>query len=446
MAGSTAGRVPLTSYPNVEVFQHGTSQRHTARCECGWQTSVGSMQAAQTAAKEHRQAGCVYPPDQTPAKTDVVPAAPPAVARPSGPWTSQQMEIVRRSVAPGSTDDELAFFAQVCRHKGLDPFAGEIVAIQRWDKRAGRNVLVIQETVAGLRALAERSGLYNGQDPPLWCGPDGAWREVWLNPKEPPAACKVAVYRKGWDHPTVGIATYASYVQLNRDGKPTGLWDTGPDFMLWKCAEAAALKRAFKHAIAEAGVSTREFSGPQRISMEAREVGLDDDDRHALVAQVTGGRTDSTRDLTDSEALEVRAELARIRAEVGADPETGVIDETSAGPAGDTQSDVAQTPSATGATAPRGASRPPDPADAVTRTIARGAGTLEERLGRLTPWQIEELKTWRRAFGLARPVATLDQAERTRLAAELDHRGWGQIEDPEPDPPPEPDLFGDEPF
>ena len=360
---------------------------------------------------------------------------------PAGRWDSEQLEIVRNSVAPGCSDDELVFFAKVCEHKGLDPFAGEIVAIPRWDSRAGRNVLVIQETVAGLRALAERSGLYNGQDPPAWCGPDARWVEVWLDTKTAPAACKVAVYRKGWDRPTVGIARFSSYVQLDKQGNPTGLWKTGPDFMLWKCAEAAALKRAFKHAIAEAGISTRELSTPSRISMEAREVGLDDDGRHALVAEITDGRTESTRDLTEDEALEVRAELARLRAEAGVDPETGVIDEPPK-PASTAR------PANTGGVSPQcGASqhttcpgyyktahpcgcychqKPAEP-DAVARAIARGAGDLVRRLETLSAAQVDSLKDWRRRFGLAKPVPSMTTDEQARMTAELDRRdrdGW----------------------
>lgn len=408
---------------DVEVFQEGMSQRHTARCECGWQSSVGSLKAAQDLAREHRQVGC--PSQISSTATAVVPAAVTV-----GAWTGDQMEIIRRSVAPGSTNDELAFFAQVCHHKGLDPFAGEIVAIQRWDRRAGRNVLVIQETVAGLRALAERSGLYNGQDPPLWCGPDARWVEVWLDTHTPPAAAKVAVYRKGWDRPTVGIARFSSYVQLDKDGRPAGLWKTGPDFMLWKCAEAAALKRAFKHALADAGLSARELSGPSRISMEARAAGLDDDARHALVADITDGRTDSTRDLTDQEALEVRAEIARISAEVNTDPNTGEI-----------------------------TSVPEEEPDAVARTIARAAADLEQRLERLTPTQMEEIKTFRRAHALTRPLGTLTASDRARIASELDRRereGWvtPTAEEPPADEQTdivsgdvvEPDLFDDEPF
>ena len=96
--------------------------------------------------------------------------------------------------------------------------------------------------------------------------------------------------------------------------------------------------------------------------------------------------------------------------------------------------------------------------DAVARTIARAAGNLEARLELLTPWQVEELKTWRRAQGLARPVGTLDANERARLGSELDHRGWGSPHDLEPeattDPAEgvvtgdvvDPDLYNDEPF
>src|SRR5437870_3816436 len=60
-------------------------------------------------------------------------------------WSDEQAELLRGAFAKDCTDGELAFFAQVCAHKDLDPFAGEIVAVHR----AGR--MVIQETVEGLR-------------------------------------------------------------------------------------------------------------------------------------------------------------------------------------------------------------------------------------------------------------------------------------------------------
>jgi len=244
-------------------------------------------------------------------------------------WTEEQVEILRDQMCADASDPELGFFAQVASHQGLDPFAGEIIAQMRYNKKVGRKVLVIQPTVAGLRTIAERTGLYGGQSAPEWCGPDGVWKDVWLE-QGPPAAARVRVYRKDWDEPATGIATYASYVQLDAGGHPQAQWATGADYMLWKCAEAAALKRAFRRQLEDVGVNTREYTPPERVSMEARLAGLDDDDRHALVAHVTNGRTDSTRQVDDTEILELRAELARLQAQ----PARILRSVTSVGPGG----------------------------------------------------------------------------------------------------------------
>lgn len=243
-----------------------------------------------------------------------VDARPPALAR----YSSDDLELIRRFVAPKSSDHELSFFLEYAQAAGLNPFQGEIVGVPRWNAKDQRDVMSIQVTVRGERTLAERTGLYGGQDPPQWCGPDGHWVEVWLDTEKPPAAARVAVYRKDWDRPAVGIARYSSYVQLNKQGQPVNLWKTGPDFMLAKCAEAAALRKAFGGG--------RELSPASKVSMEARQAGLDDNGRHELVAEVTDGRTDSTRELTDEELLEVRAEIARLGgAGGGVDRETGEV-------------------------------------------------------------------------------------------------------------------------
>ena len=237
---------------------------------------------------------------------------PPALAH----YSPDDLELIRRFVAPGSSDPELAFFLEYAQARDLNPFEGELVGVSRWSAKEKREIMSIQVTVRGERTLAERTGLYGGQDPPEWCSKDGRWVDVWLNEKEPPAAARVAVYRKDWPRPAVGVARYASYVQLNKDGNPINLWKSAPDLMLAKCAEAAALRKAFARG--------RDLSAASKVSMEARQVGLDDNGRHALVERVTDGRTNSTRDLTEDEVLEVRAEIARLGA-VDVDPETGEI-------------------------------------------------------------------------------------------------------------------------
>lgn len=183
----------------------------------------------------------MYEPSR-PSSGDLVPVAV-VEARASGDpmhFTEDQRQLIRDSFANGASDAEFAVLMEIARARRLNPLLRQIHFVQRWDSDKHRMVWATQVSIDGLRALAERTGLYQGQDEPEFAeNPDGTLK-----------LCKVRVWRKDWPRPAVGVAYWNEYVQTTRDkqtGKtrPTATWARMPHVMLAKVAESIALRKAF---------------------------------------------------------------------------------------------------------------------------------------------------------------------------------------------------------
>ena len=141
-------------------------------------------------------------------------------------FTEGQVAIIRSTIAPGLTDDELSLFLYQCVRSRLDCFSKQIYAI----KRKGR--MCIQTGIDGFRLIAERTGRYSpGKD-----------TEFAYDAKGFLIGAKVYVKKMTPDGTWHDISATAF---LREYDPGQGLWNKMPHVMIEKCAEARALRRAF---------------------------------------------------------------------------------------------------------------------------------------------------------------------------------------------------------
>lgn len=178
----------------------------------------------------------------------------------------ERLDLLKRTVAKGTTDDEFKMFVHVCGIRKVDPFSKMLYPVKRWDSKENCYVMAVQSSIDYFRLTAERNGKYAGQIGPQWCGTDGVWKDVWLS-KDAPAAARVGILRSDFKEPLYAVALWSNYVQTTKQGDPTKFWSSMGPLMLGKCAESLAIRRAFPEDLA--GLYTPEEMAQAEVVDEA---------------------------------------------------------------------------------------------------------------------------------------------------------------------------------
>lgn len=141
-------------------------------------------------------------------------------------FNSEQIDLIKRTIAKDATNDELQLFLAHCKKTGLDPLARQIY----FQKYQGKVTLIT--SIDGLRSIAERSGAYAGSDDALF------------DSDQKPSRASVTVYKMvaGNRCPFTASARWEEYYPGDTKGF---MWKKMPHTMLAKVAEGLALRKAF---------------------------------------------------------------------------------------------------------------------------------------------------------------------------------------------------------
>jgi phage recombination protein Bet len=179
---------------------------------------------------------------------DVATIEPNAV--PTVSWTSEQVELIKRTIAVGATMDELQLFLYQAKRTGLDPLSRQIHFVKRKDKGT------IQTAIDGYRLIADRTGKYAGSDDYLFDEGIPQYLHMIGKDTQVPVTATVTVY-KMCDGMKVAFTATAGWSEYCPSDEKSGfMWRKMPYLMIGKCAEALALRKAFPAELS--GIYTNE--------------------------------------------------------------------------------------------------------------------------------------------------------------------------------------------
>lgn len=158
-----------------------------------------------------------------------------------------EVELLKRTVAKGVTDDEFALFLWVAKKHKIDPMTRQLHCIKRFTQKHHQDdkgiwiaghTMSIQIGIDGYRALAGRDHAdFGGCDEPEF--------EFSESSKRIPTVARIKLWKKGLEHPIVGVAYWDEYAPKDLTKAEAFMWSKMPKHMLAKCAEALALRKGY---------------------------------------------------------------------------------------------------------------------------------------------------------------------------------------------------------
>ena len=242
--------------------------------------------------------------------------------------------LVEAVFPSAKTVDAVVMALSYCKARNLDPFKRPVHIVPMWDNKARAYVETIWPGIAELRTTAARTANYAGCDAAEF-GPileetfsgkvkkGQEWETKSFTVKFP-EWCRLTVYRlmpNGERCKFVGpkVLWHESYATIGRSDLPNDMWRERPDGQLEKCAEAAALRRAFPEELGN-DLTAEEMTGrvidhdPNEtvghVAPQANNGGPPAPDQvKSGAAQPTQAQPQQTADVIDVEAEEVEEGL-----------------------------------------------------------------------------------------------------------------------------------------
>ena len=165
-------------------------------------------------------------------------------------YNSEQIELIKNTVAKGATNAELQMFIEFCKSTRLNPFKKEI-----WFIKSEKGGVQMMTGINGFLAIANNHPEFDGM-------------EVSVNEEDGKIISATAkVYRKDRKYPSVATVYLSEYFKPSKFGN--GMWEKMPRMMLQKVAKSVALREAFPQELN--GMYTQEEM-PDEYAIEQQEM------------------------------------------------------------------------------------------------------------------------------------------------------------------------------